>query len=89
MPSVRSDHAGGHSAGPATEHARRALGLTGREREIVSLIDQGFSNREIAAELGIELSTVKNHVHHILEKLHAHRRTEAAACVAGRRPRAS
>jgi two-component system, NarL family, nitrate/nitrite response regulator NarL len=53
--------------------------LTGREREILALIDHGMSNKEIAAKLYIEVSTVKNHVHNILEKLGARRRSEAAA----------
>jgi two-component system nitrate/nitrite response regulator NarL len=55
--------------------------LTGREREIVDLIERGLSNKQIALELGIELSTVKNHVHRIFEKLDVQRRTEAAALV--------
>ena len=53
--------------------------LTSREREIVRLIDDGLSNKEIARSLGIEVATVKNHVHNILEKLQVHRRGEAAA----------
>jgi two-component system nitrate/nitrite response regulator NarL len=53
--------------------------LTAREREIVQLIEQGLSNKEIARQLTIELRTVKNHVHNILEKLQVHRRDEAAA----------
>jgi DNA-binding NarL/FixJ family response regulator len=53
--------------------------LTPRERTIVGLIDDGLSNKEIARRLGIELSTVKNHVHRLLEKLHASRRAQAAA----------
>src|SRR6266581_3853657 len=53
--------------------------LTSREREIVGLIDRGLSNKEIARDLGIEVATVKNHVHNILEKLQVHRRGEAAA----------
>jgi two-component system nitrate/nitrite response regulator NarL len=56
-------------------------GLTAREREILRLIDQGRSNKEIAKHLGIEVATVKNHVHNLLEKLHVHRRAEAAARV--------
>lgn len=60
------------------EESREAR-LTPRERGIVTLIDEGLSNKEIARRLGIELSTVKNHVHHILEKLHALRRAQAAA----------
>jgi two-component system, NarL family, nitrate/nitrite response regulator NarL len=56
-----------------------ASALTAREREIVALIDRGLSNKEIARHLGIELPTVKNHVHHILAKLSVGRRGEAAA----------
>jgi two-component system nitrate/nitrite response regulator NarL len=56
---------------------RPAARLTKREREIVGLIDEGLANKEIASRLQIELPTVKNHVHNILEKLGASRRTEA------------
>jgi DNA-binding NarL/FixJ family response regulator len=54
-----------------------ASSLTRREREVLTLIDSGLSNKEIAQRLGIELSTAKNHVHHILEKLGVGRRIEA------------
>ena len=57
--------------------------LTARELQIVALIDQGLSNKEIARRLCIELPTVKNHVHHILDKLHVTRRGEAAAKMRG------
>jgi two-component system, NarL family, nitrate/nitrite response regulator NarL len=53
--------------------------LTARELDVLRLIEEGRSNKEIAAELSIELPTVKNHVHRILEKLHVHSRSEAAA----------
>jgi two-component system, NarL family, nitrate/nitrite response regulator NarL len=53
--------------------------LTARELEILDLIDRGLSNKEIARFLTIELSTVKNHVHNILDKLNVSRRSEAAA----------
>jgi len=52
--------------------------LTRREVEIVRLIDKGLGNKEIAAHLQIEVSTVKNHVHHILEKLQVENRHSAA-----------
>jgi two-component system, NarL family, nitrate/nitrite response regulator NarL len=55
--------------------------LTARELEVLRLIEEGRSNKEIATALSIELPTVKNHVHRILEKLHVHRRSEAAARV--------
>jgi DNA-binding NarL/FixJ family response regulator len=57
--------------------------LTSREREIIGLIDRGLSNKEISKHLGIEVATVKNHVHNILEKLKVHRRGEAAARMRG------
>ena len=68
--------------------ARAAVGLSPdtrrlspRELQIVELIDQGLSNKEIASRLSIEVSTVKNHVHDILEKLGATGRGQAAARV--------
>jgi hypothetical protein len=45
--------------------------------EILRLMQQGVSNKTISRQLGIELSTVKNHVHSILAKLGVHRRGEA------------
>ena len=53
--------------------------LTGREREILQLVDQGMSNKQIARQLGIEVATAKNHVHNILQKLHVHRRIDASS----------
>lgn len=52
--------------------------LTVREGEVVALIDRGLSNKEIAQELNLELATVKNHVHNILEKLNVASRHHAA-----------
>ena len=59
-------------------------GLTRRERQIVGLIGRGLSNKEIAGTLRIEVPTVKNHVHNILEKLHVHRRAEAVTAARAR-----
>ena len=55
--------------------------LTRRQREILDLIAQGLSNKEIARELNIERATVKNHVHSILEKLQVQTRGAAVAQV--------
>ncbi len=55
--------------------------LTTRELEIVELVDQGLSNKQIAQQLHIELPTVKNHMHRILDKLGVRRRAEAAELV--------
>lgn len=51
--------------------------LTRREQEVLSAIASNLSNRQIAAKLSIELCTVKNHVHHIMEKLQVNNRQEA------------
>lgn len=51
--------------------------LTGRELEIVNLIADGLSNKEISQRLFIETQTVKNHIHNILDKLQLHNRLEA------------
>jgi DNA-binding NarL/FixJ family response regulator len=51
--------------------------LTDRELEVLKLVAQGLSNREIAEQLYISENTVKNHVRNILEKLHLHSRMEA------------
>jgi two-component system response regulator DevR len=56
--------------------------LTLREREILDLIGEGLSNRQIAAELFLAEKTVKNYVSNLLAKLGMQRRTEAAAFVA-------
>lgn len=53
--------------------------LTARELEVLQLLNQRLTNREIAQRLGIEVATVKNHVHNIFEKLRVHRRRDAAA----------
>jgi DNA-binding NarL/FixJ family response regulator len=52
--------------------------LTPRERETLVLIGEGLTNQEIADELVIELGTVKNHVHSILDKLNVNSRKDAA-----------
>jgi len=62
---------------------RAAKALTEREREVVGLLRHGLSNAEIARALWIEESTAKVHVRHILRKLGARTRTEAAV-LAGR-----
>ena len=53
--------------------------LTERELEVLALITEGLSNKEIAAALHVSLNTVKTHVRHILEKLDLRSRSEAAA----------
>jgi DNA-binding NarL/FixJ family response regulator len=52
--------------------------LTRREREIMRMIIEGLSNKEISRQLGIELSTTKSHVHNLLGKLRLQRRGQVA-----------
>ena len=64
--------------GRAPESDRPMLDpLTAREREVLELIAEGHSNREIAARLFIATSTVKGYVHSLLRKLEADSRTKA------------
>lgn len=53
--------------------------LTSRERQVLDCLRQGKSNKEIAQTLNIAEPTVKNHVHHLLEKLDVTTRAQAAA----------
>jgi DNA-binding NarL/FixJ family response regulator len=53
--------------------------MTKRERQVIELIAEGLSNKEIAQRLGIATFTVKSHVHNILEKLALHTRLQVAS----------
>lgn len=55
--------------------------LTRRELEIAELLFDSLSNKEIAVRLRIEVATVKNHVHNLMEKLHIHRRAETGTAL--------
>ena len=57
---------------------RGDMHLTRRELEVTELIERGFCNKEIAVNLSIEVQTVKNHVHNILDKLQLRKRHDAA-----------
>lgn len=52
--------------------------LTEREREVLSLLVDGLTNRAISERLSVSLETVKSHVHHIMQKMHVKDRTQAA-----------
>ncbi len=54
------------------------VSFTRRERDILSLLAQGLSNKEIAAQLHLSEKTIKNRVSEILSKLGLHNRTQAA-----------
>ncbi|MBN1542177.1 response regulator transcription factor [candidate division KSB1 bacterium] len=62
-------------AGEGTSHG--SVKLTPREVQIINQIAEGLTNKEIAKLLSIEVQTVKNHVHNILDKLQLQNRIEA------------
>jgi DNA-binding CsgD family transcriptional regulator/tetratricopeptide (TPR) repeat protein len=68
--------AGSHGESQSIEEI---LGLTAREAEVLTLVARGYTNREIAAALVISVKTASVHVSHILRKLGAPNRLEAAA----------
>jgi DNA-binding CsgD family transcriptional regulator len=59
------------------ERAQVSLGITERERQVLQLLADGRSNKEIAAQLELSPNTVKTHVARLFEKLSVARRTEA------------
>jgi DNA-binding NarL/FixJ family response regulator len=65
--------------------APRPSALTRREREVVKLVAQGLTNRQIAEELVLSERTVENHVRNILKKLKLSSRSEVAAWVEAQR----
>ena len=87
---VQQVHAGGspmsfHVARKVINHfhqPRRADAemeqLTSREQEILRLLAKGLAYKQIAADLGITISTIRTHIRAVYEKLHVHTRTEAA-----------
>jgi DNA-binding CsgD family transcriptional regulator len=72
---------------PATfslnEQRLKDLGITPRELEILELIAQGLSNREIADKLFVSENTVKTHSSRLFDKLSARRRTQAVQIAKG------
>jgi DNA-binding NarL/FixJ family response regulator len=59
--------------------ALEAVRLTPREREVIDLIAEGLSNKEIATRLDVATDTVKSHVRNVMEKLMLHTRLQIAA----------
>ena len=74
----------------SSQEAPQGPPVTRRELEILQLVAEGLSNKEIGKKLSITEGTVKNHVHNALEKLHMENRIQAAAYIVrqglGRRP---
>ncbi len=76
-PAIREARTGLERLTRVLEH--RIEPLSPREIEVLQLIADGLSNRQIAEKLGLAIDTVKGHNRRIFEKLHAERRTEAIA----------
>jgi DNA-binding NarL/FixJ family response regulator len=68
---------GGDSRG--RERVLEDVRMTRREREVIELIGEGLSNKEIAQRLNIASHTVKSHVRNVMEKLALHTRLQIAA----------
>jgi DNA-binding NarL/FixJ family response regulator len=77
---ARLDLAPSDAEPPTSKRAlEEALGLTPREADVLALVARGYTNREIASTLVISIKTAGVHVSHILRKLDAPNRLEAAA----------
>lgn len=63
---------------PTTRKADPIQQLTGRETDILRLVAEGLSNKEVAARLSLQEKTVKHHMTRVLAKLNVRNRTEAA-----------
>ena len=73
---VRSVVSDAEPAGPRPEEVAALEGLSEREREVVALLCEGRSNREIAAALFVSEPTVKSHLSHILTKMEVRDRVQ-------------
>lgn len=68
-----------HALAKGKRNLNGSIRMTQREKEIIALIVEGMSNKQIAESLNIATFTVKSHVHNILEKLALHSRLQIAA----------
>lgn len=77
--SLFSQIASAAAAMQGREHVLEDVRMTKREREVIELIGEGLSNKEIAQRLNIAAHTVKSHVRNVMEKLALHTRLQIAA----------
>jgi len=68
---------GGACADEPDTQSIKKKALTRRQLQLLTLVDEGLTNKEIAVRLGIEVATVKNHVHNLLQKLDVQCREDA------------
>ena len=57
---------------------KEAVQMTKREREVIGLLGEGMSNKEIGQRIHVSIYTIKSHIHNIMEKLALHTRLEIA-----------
>lgn len=84
---ISSGSSGGIGNGKSSDHERIPDALSEREQEVLDLVAEGKSNREIADQLFISESTVRSHLHNILDKLHLSNRVQAATYTLGNKRR--
>jgi two-component system nitrate/nitrite response regulator NarL len=70
------EYAVGNSNGKSK--VKEAVRMTKREKEVIRLLGDGLSNKEIAQKINVSIYTVKSHIHNIMEKLALHTRLEIA-----------
>ena len=67
-----------HAVREGKPKLKEAVRMTKREREVIGLLGEGMSNREIGQKIRVSTYTVKSHIHNIMEKLALHTRLEIA-----------
>ena len=67
-----------HAVREGKSKIKESVRMTKREREVIVLLSEGLSNKEIAQKIHISAYTVKSHIHNIMEKLALHTRLEIA-----------
>lgn len=75
-PDVARDALTGETSGDRAAGADEYERLTDREKQVLKLVAEGRSNKEVAALLGISVKTAMSHREHVMEKLRAHNRTD-------------
>lgn len=67
-----------HAVREGKSKLKEAVQMTKREREVIGLLGEGMSNKEIGQRIHVSIYTIKSHIHNIMEKLALHTRLEIA-----------
>jgi DNA-binding NarL/FixJ family response regulator len=67
-----------HAVREGKSELKKAARMTAREREVIGLLSEGLTNKEIAQKIHVSMYTIKSHIHNIMEKLALHTRLEIA-----------